>query len=241
MLYYIILQILNWKTRCNLKFYSIKKKKKKIFAIPKMMYRKQRTYFNNESSDYASITGSLLGPLLFLIYSNVLTDVIENCETYLYTDDTVLVASDTNVYNAHLNLQHDLDNITNWCKGNKLSLNIKKTKGMILGTKHKVKRAHPPCTGTIPIDYVTTYKYLGITADQSLNFNTFMNQIIKTISYKLSLLSKIKKYTTTEAAIQVYKSTFVPFFDYVDIFYNCSSSKLLNELQSLQDRGQDMF
>ena len=136
---------------------------------------------------HASITcrvpqGSLLGPLLFLIYINDLTDVIENCETYLYVDVSVLVASDTNVYNAHLNLQHDLDNITNWCKGNKLSLNIKKTKGMIFGTKHKVKRAHPPqlCTGTILIDYVTTYKYLGITADQSLNFNPFMNQIIKT-------------------------------------------------------------
>ena len=73
---------------------------------------------------------------------------------------------------------------------------------------------------------MTTYKYLGITADQTLNSNPHLNQIIKTISYKLSLLSKLKTYITMEAAIQVYKSMVIPYFDYCDIIYYCPSNQI---------------
>ena len=63
----------------------------------------------------------MLGPLLFLLYINDLCNVIEKCDTYLYADDTVLVSNEPDIYLAYLHLQSDLDNITNWCNGNKLS------------------------------------------------------------------------------------------------------------------------
>ena len=209
-----------------------------------LSYRKQRTFFDNTASDYMTIIcgvpqGSVLGPLLFLIYINDLENVIKKCDTFLYADDTVIVTSAPNMYIIHRNLQHDLQNITNWCKGNELTLNIKKTKCMVLGTKHKIKR-----TPTIPIyidnqsiDYVTTYKYLGITIDQTLNFNVHANQVIKTVSYKLFLLQKIRKYITTQAAINIYKAMVLPYFDYGDILYHHTSSKLIDKIQKLQNRG----
>ena len=151
----------------------------------------------------------------------------------------MLISTARNIYDAHRSMQRDLDNITNWCKSNKLSLNIKKTKSMIFGSKHKIKRLHVPILhmNEIPLDYVTTYKYLGITTDQTLNFNSNIKQIIKTVSYKLSLLSKLKVYISTEAAIQVYKSMIIPYFDYGDVLYHCSSTNLLDKLQKLQNRG----
>ena len=227
----------------KLKLYGVRGKNLK-WIKSYLTNRKQKTFFNNVASNYALITcgvpqGSVLGPLLFLIYINDLVDVIENCNTFLYADDTVLVSSARNIHDAHRSMQHDLDNITNWCKSNRLTLNIKKTKSMIFGSKHKIKRIHAPRLqmNDIPLDYVTTYKYLGITADQTLNFNLNLNQIIKTVSYKLSLLSKLKVYISTEAAIQVYKSMVVPYFDYGDILYHCASVKLLDKLQKLQNRG----
>ena len=60
----------------------------------------------------------MLGPLLFLIYINTLCDIIKNCSTYLYANDTVFVANAANIYDAHVQLQPDLDNVANWCKGN---------------------------------------------------------------------------------------------------------------------------
>ena len=83
--------------------------------------------------------GSVLGSLLFLIYINDLCNVIRSCRPYLYADDTVLVANATDIYDAHVLLQRDLNNVADWCKGNKLSINIKKTKSMIVCTRSMVK------------------------------------------------------------------------------------------------------
>ena len=64
-----------------------------------------------------------------------------------------------------------------------------------------------------------------------------MNQVVKTVSYKLSLLQKLRPLITRQAAIQIYKSMVIPYFDYGDILYNCSSEKLFTKLQKLQNRG----
>ena len=106
------------------------------------------------------------------MYINDICEVLDNTKSYLYADDTVLVASAPDYITAHRDMQHDLDNIANWCKSNKLTLNISKTKCMILGSKHRIRktRYHPLHIHNIPIDYVLSYKYLGITIDQSLNF-----------------------------------------------------------------------
>ena len=104
-----------------------------------------------------------------MIYINDLCDIIVNCGTYLYADDTVLVENAPSLYDAHVLLQHDLDNLANWCKGNRLSINIKKTKSMKVGTRSMVKKhvATPRLKiSGIPIDFVHQYKYLGVTLDE---------------------------------------------------------------------------
>ena len=68
----------------------------------------------------------MLGPLLFLIHINDLCDMIENCSLFLYADDTVLVANDIDIHEAHSKLENDLTRVAGWCRGNKLSINIKK-------------------------------------------------------------------------------------------------------------------
>ena len=196
--------------------------------------RKQKTNFNNIYSEFASITvgvpqGSVLGPLLFLVYINDLCEVLEKSKSFLYADDTVLVTSSPEYIIAHRDMQHDLNNITNWCKSNKFTLNISKTKSMLLGSKHKIRktRYHLLQIDNVSIDYVLSYKYLDITIDQSLNFNLHMNQLVKTISYKLCLLQKLRTYIPCKAAIQIFKSMVLPYFDYGDVIYQGTSSKHL--------------
>ena len=173
------------------------------------------------------------------MYINDLCEILDKCKSFLYADDTVLVTSAHDYITAHRDMQHDLDNITNWCKSNKLSLNISKTKSMLLGSKNRVRktRYHALHIDNISIDYVLSYKYLGITIDQSLNFNLHMNQLFKTISYKLSLLQKLRSYTTCNASLQIYKSMVIPYFDYCDVLYQGTSSKHLEKLPKLQNRG----
>ena len=68
------------------------------------------------------------------------------------------------------------------------------------------------------LNYVKTYKYLRIILDQSLSYNPQINETIKLTSNKVYRLSIIRKYLTENAAITIYKSMILPYFDYGDVF-----------------------
>ena len=137
--------------------------------------------------------GSTLGPLLFLIYINDLATVVNNSKLHLYADDTAVYCSDRHHLVAKNPVQMGLHNISRWCNNNKISINLKKTKSVIFGTRYMLKKFSNPKIELegIVLENVGHYKYLGINLDSTLNFNKHMNCLLKTVSHKLFLLSKI--------------------------------------------------
>ena len=81
---------------------------------------------------YGVSQGSVLGPLLFLLYINDLPDSIENSKVTLYADDTVLFAKSSSV-TAEEKLQKDLSDADDWCNRNKLTINTKKSEVILFG------------------------------------------------------------------------------------------------------------
>ena len=95
---------------------------------------------NGLSSSNANIScgvpqGSILGPLLFLVYNNDLQEVFETTKYKFYADDTVLYSSNNDELVAHGSVQQDLIRVVKWCNLNKITMNIKKTKSVVFGTK----------------------------------------------------------------------------------------------------------
>ena len=79
-------------------------------------------------------------------------------------------------------------------------------------------------------DILDCYKYLGVTLDNNLNFQSHVNQIHKLAAHKIFILSKIRPYITVNAAIRVYKTKILPYFDQGDLFYMGSHLKSTDKL-----------
>ena len=102
--------------------------------------RYQFTNYNNTSSDVKQITcgvpqGSIMGPLLFLLYINNIASVSRVLFSVLFADDTTLFCRSKNLHELSTVINNELGNIIKWLKANRLSLNIDKTNFMIFRPK----------------------------------------------------------------------------------------------------------
>ena len=102
--------------------------------------RKQRTKENGQLSKTLSVKqgvpqGSILGPLLYILYANDMGANIKKCRATFYADDTVIYATNKSISKAMRRVQGHLNNLTSWCKRNGLSINSEKTKYVIFSNK----------------------------------------------------------------------------------------------------------
>ena len=105
--------------------------------------RTQLCSINGSLSKNRSLTcgvpqGTILGPLLFLLYINDLPNCLSNCESRMYADDTHLTYAGDCVDNLQLYLNQDLDNVHDWLRANKLTLNMTKTEFMLIGSRQRL-------------------------------------------------------------------------------------------------------
>ena len=126
---------------------------------------------NGVESDPAGITcgvpqGSILGPLLFLLYVNDMKAAV-NCELLLYADDSALLVSGKDVVNIESLLSEELSNVGNWLVDNKLSLHLGKTESILFASKVKLGKSpmNVKCKDT-KINPKSVVKYLGAEIDQ---------------------------------------------------------------------------
>ena len=87
--------------------------------------------------NYGMPQGSVLGPLLFILYTNDLPNTLTVSKSILFADDTTIYYSHSNLNTLYTNLNKDLQILNDWFKTNKLSLNVSKTQYMIFNKKNQ--------------------------------------------------------------------------------------------------------
>jgi hypothetical protein len=139
--------------------------------------------------------GSLLGPLLYLCYSNDMETSVHN-KLLLYADDSVIITSHKDPEVISHSLSSDLKSCNDWLISNKLSLHVGKTECIVFGTRTKLGRV-----GEFQISFndqiikaQNSIKYLGVTLDQFLSGDTMVNSIIKKVTGKLKFLYRHSQY-----------------------------------------------
>ena len=133
--------------------------------------------------------GSILGPILFLIYINDMSAAV-NCKLSLYADDSALIVSDKDINVVELKLNQELENVKKWFTDNKLSLHLGKTESILFASKRKLKTRN--CLNivcnNIQIKSVDNVKYLGAYLDQSLSGVTMAKNVLKKVNGRLKFL-----------------------------------------------------
>ena len=172
--------------------------------------RKQQTFIDGVPSDFCNITcgipeGSILGPLLLTIYINDLPSCNLFSKPKTYGCDTTLTSSAEDPCVLERKMNYHMDLIQSLLSANKLTLNVKKTEYMLIGSQFKLSQINsdfPVKVNNTPLERVIKHKSPGVQTDESLNWCPRINTISKKISAGLAILKRVSHLTPFDKYVQ---------------------------------------
>jgi hypothetical protein len=144
--------------------------------------------------------GSVLGPLLFLIFINDMPYALSNFKSILFADDTTLLLSDHNMVSLIINFKRSIVAILDWCAYNRMGINWSKTCIMFVKPP-RMKTAEPSnvIVNDIIITIVSCHKLLGVELDQ--NFSKFVAKICHQVNRKLYSIKRLFFFCKSETPV----------------------------------------
>ena len=206
--------------------------------------RKQCISFNKSNfTEFCNIVcgvpqGSILGPLLFLIYVNDLYMASPKIATVMFADDTNFFLSDRHTESLFMNMNNELDKVSTWFKANKLSLNSLKTKFSLFHPSGK-KRGIPNNLPLLKIDNrniernVVT-KFLGVLIDENLNWKAQIANVSSKVSKNIGILYKATPFLNKSQLKQLYYAFIHSYLNYGNMAWGSTHKSKLQTLYRRQ-------
>ena len=136
-------------------------------------------------------------------------------------------------------IEDSLSGIYDWCQLNKLTVNSKKTKHMLVSPFCGQNSAYSPSVkmGNDVLDNVKVYNYLGVSIDSTLSFNVFLKEKCEKVNVRLYQLAKMRKFITSSIACTIYEQVIMPQLDYADFLIDSGSAYYINRLGNLHEKA----
>ena len=205
--------------------------------------RQQVVEISGTSSKPSTITcgvpqGSILGPLLFLIYVNDISSAVK-CKLLLYADDSALIVAGNNTEEIQHSLSRELESIREWLIDNKLSLHLGKTEAILFGSKRKLNKNQTiqvQCAGNT-LTCRSHVKYLGVNLDQSLSGDSIAEGVIRKSNAKLKFLYRQAKNLDLQTKKLLVSALLQCHYDYASAsWYSGLTKKFKSRLQCSQNK-----
>lgn len=219
----------------KLEYYGIRGQALNLFKSY-LTDRKQFVMYEDTASGYQNVKtgvpqGSILGPLLFIIYINDLCVSTAEFDFISYADDTTLFLSfnmsETELATTAECLMNNLEKVNDWLKLNKLSLNISKTKCMVFHTPQKRVQKPEISICNESIEYVSDFNFLGIVINENLNWKSHISTISKKISKTIGIINRLKTTLPQHVLLILYNSLINSYLNYGALCWGFKSDHLI--------------
>ncbi len=149
--------------------------------------------------------GCVLSPLLYSLYTHDCVATHSSNVIIKFADDTTVVGlitdDDESAY------REEVHTLTNWCHNNNLSLNISKTKELVVDFRRQTSE-HPPITIVrTPVERVSSFKFLGINITEDLTWTTHTQSVVRKAHQRLFFLGRLKKFGLSSKILRQDKSS----------------------------------
>ena len=210
--------------------------------------RKQAVRCKGRLSDFEDIKygvpqGSILGPFLFLIFINDISNAAENnCVINLFADDLCTYTSGKNLETVRARMQCCVTKICDWYKLNRLKANPKKSKLMVIASncrrRHITAETFKISYDSIIIPLVDHVKYLGLLITEDLSWSKHIKEHARKINWKIVNLKKLAKNGCPKSLLAtIYKTYIQSRIDYGITIWGCTTDDNLQKIQRLQNRA----
>ena len=165
--------------------------------------------------------GSVLGPLLFLIYVNDIAKSSQILSFTLFADDTNLFVSHKDQETLYKTMNQELKQVSLWLNANKLSLNVNKTQFMIFKTKKRKLsyKANVIINEQPAINQVDYTKFLGLYIDEELTWKYHINHVTMKVAKMTGIIAKARHFLPLKTLLTLYKTMIYPYLTYCNIIW----------------------
>ena len=201
--------------------------------------RSQRVILNGRKSSSLPVTsgvpqGSVLGPVLFLLFINDLPESVD-CSVALFADDTLLYQEVTTTQDMRL-FQHNLTSLGAWAMRWGMEFNVNKSKIIAFNNNDKV---HPPRykLNEKELEQVADSRYLGVTLQENLRFSKHIEAKITTAKKQLGMIKRALFWAPQRAKLLAYKSLCMPHLEYAAAAWDTSNKGEIAGLEQVQNQA----
>ena len=178
--------------------------------------------------------GSVLGPLLFLVFINDITSVVNHCDIRLFADDTCLFVKTSNPEIATNFLNNDLANIENWANQWLIKFSPSKTESSVISLKQNTQTRHKRLIfHNTPIANVSSHKHVGLWITHNLKWDHHINSLVQKCSTLLGLLKPLKFKLNRAVIEKIFLSYIRPIMEYGDLVWSGAPTSILAKLDHL--------
>ena len=198
--------------------------------------RRQRVVINGEYSDWAPVSsgipqGSILGPLLFVIYINDLPSMVES-SMLLFADDTKMYG-EIKDENDNTKIQQDINQMEQWSDRWLLKFHPDKCKVMTIGTEDQ----HVYTMNNQPLQHTDEEKDLGVVIDSKLKFETHINTKVATANKIMGIIRRSFTYLDSTIFSRLFKSLVRPHLEYAYPVWHPTLKKTKVQIEKVQRRA----